>query len=124
VDGLNQSEVRRQLGAKETYNKEYVSLTGQSGTTWGAVGANILDWVSIRLLNILWGFISFIYFLSVKWMMLHLNSNDFSQAMRSCPGSSKPIYISVGHRISLDSAIGVVKYCSKYRVPEPTRQVE
>ncbi|KAK1612699.1 hypothetical protein QYE76_036372 [Lolium multiflorum] len=81
VDGLNQSEVRRQLEAKENCNKEYILLTGQSGATWGA-------------------------------------------AMRSCPGSSKPIYTSVGHRISLDSAIGVVKYCCKYRVPEPTRQAD
>lgn len=81
VDGLNQSEVRRQLEAKENCNKEYILLTGQSGATWGA-------------------------------------------AMRSCPGSSKPIYISVGNRISLDSAIGVVKYCCKYRVPEPTRQAD
>ncbi|KAF0904880.1 hypothetical protein E2562_038606, partial [Oryza meyeriana var. granulata] len=79
VDGLNQSEVRRQLEAKENCNKELFLLTGQSGTTWGA-------------------------------------------AMRSCPGSSKPIYISVGHRISLDSAIGVVKFCSNYRIPEPIRQ--
>uniref|UniRef100_A0ACD5UIG0 Uncharacterized protein n=1 Tax=Avena sativa TaxID=4498 RepID=A0ACD5UIG0_AVESA len=81
VDGLNQSEVRRQIEAKENYNKEYISLTGQSGTTWGA-------------------------------------------AMRSCPGSSKPIYISVGHRISLVSAIGIVKYCCKYRVPEAIRQAD
>ncbi|KQK16986.1 hypothetical protein BRADI_1g31767v3 [Brachypodium distachyon] len=81
VDGLNQSEIRRKLEAKENCNKEFIPLTGQSGMTWGA-------------------------------------------AMRSCPGSSKPIYISIGHRISLDSAIGIVKYCSKYRVPEPTRQAD
>uniref|UniRef100_A0A0D3GJM0 Endonuclease V n=1 Tax=Oryza barthii TaxID=65489 RepID=A0A0D3GJM0_9ORYZ len=79
VDGLNQSELRRQLEAKENCNKELILLTGQSGTTWGA-------------------------------------------AMRSCPGLSKPIYISVGHRISLDSAIGIVKFCSNYRIPEPIRQ--
>uniref|UniRef100_A0A0E0GWW0 Endonuclease V n=1 Tax=Oryza nivara TaxID=4536 RepID=A0A0E0GWW0_ORYNI len=81
VDGLNQSELRRQLEAKENCNKELILLTGQSGTTWGA-------------------------------------------AMCSCPGLSKPIYISVGHRISLDSAIGIVKFCSNYRIPEPIRQVE
>nr|CAD1832045.1 unnamed protein product [Ananas comosus var. bracteatus] len=45
-------------------------------------------------------------------------------AMRSTPGSSKPIYISVGHRISLDSAVKVTKLCSKFRVPEPTRQAD
>ncbi|KAE8818010.1 endonuclease V [Hordeum vulgare] len=81
VDGLNQSEVRKQLEAKGNCNEECISLTGQSGTTWGA-------------------------------------------AMCSCSGSSRPIYISVGHRISLDSAIGIVKYCSRYRIPEPTRQAD
>uniref|UniRef100_A0ACD5UHQ9 Uncharacterized protein n=1 Tax=Avena sativa TaxID=4498 RepID=A0ACD5UHQ9_AVESA len=43
VDGLNQSEVRRQIEAKENYNKEYISLTGQSGTTWGAVRDSLLN---------------------------------------------------------------------------------
>ncbi|KAL6603691.1 hypothetical protein ACP70R_044052 [Stipagrostis hirtigluma subsp. patula] len=81
VDGLNQSEVRRQLEAEENCSKELISLTGQSGTTWG-------------------------------------------MAMRSCSGSLKPIYISVGHRISLDSATAIVKFCCKYRVPEPIRQAD
>nr|XP_009420412.1 PREDICTED: endonuclease V isoform X3 [Musa acuminata subsp. malaccensis] len=44
-------------------------------------------------------------------------------AMRSILGSSKPIYVSIGHRISLDSAISIVKTCCKYRIPEPIRQV-
>lgn len=37
--------------------------------------------------------------------------------------SLKPIYVSVGHRISLDSAVMIVKMTCKYRVPEPIRQV-
>ncbi|KAF8687268.1 hypothetical protein HU200_042944 [Digitaria exilis] len=81
VDGLNQSEVRRELEGKEKCNKEFISLTGLSGTTWGV-------------------------------------------AMRSSPSSSKPVYISIGHRISLDSATAIVKLCCKYRVPEPTRQAD
>lgn len=36
---------------------------------------------------------------------------------------TKPVYVSVGHRISLDSAIRWVMQCQKgYRLPEPTRQ--
>ncbi|XP_050265120.1 uncharacterized protein LOC126709078 isoform X2 [Quercus robur] len=45
-------------------------------------------------------------------------------AMRSTKGSLKPIFISVGHRVSLDTAITIVKMTCKYRVPEPTRQAD
>ncbi|XP_013625802.1 PREDICTED: endonuclease V isoform X2 [Brassica oleracea var. oleracea] len=38
--------------------------------------------------------------------------------------SVKPIYVSLGHRISLDSAVEVVKMTCKYRVPEPIRQAD
>eukprot|EP00268_Persea_americana_P059339 TRINITY_DN7267_c0_g1_i7.p1 TRINITY_DN7267_c0_g1~~TRINITY_DN7267_c0_g1_i7.p1 ORF type:complete len:257 (-),score=36.85 TRINITY_DN7267_c0_g1_i7:322-1092(-) len=43
-------------------------------------------------------------------------------AMRSTEGSLKPLFISTGHRILLNSAIKVVKMCCKYHVPEPIRQ--
>ncbi|KAK1316169.1 hypothetical protein QJS10_CPA05g02484 [Acorus calamus] len=45
-------------------------------------------------------------------------------ALRSTPGSSKPIFISTGNRISLESSIKVVKMCCKYRVPESIRQAD
>ena len=32
-----------------------------------------------------------------------------------------PIYVSIGHKISLESARNVVLAASKYRVPEPIR---
>jgi deoxyribonuclease V len=32
---------------------------------------------------------------------------------------AKPIYISLGHRISLETAVKIVKHCSKRRIPEP-----
>jgi len=35
--------------------------------------------------------------------------------------NTTPIYVSVGHRISLKTAIDLVLKTSKYRVPEPTR---
>lgn len=35
----------------------------------------------------------------------------------------KPIFISVGHRVSLATAIETVKMTCRFRVPEPTRQV-
>lgn len=35
-----------------------------------------------------------------------------------------PIFVSIGHRISLESALTIVEACSFYRVPEPVRQAD
>lgn len=36
---------------------------------------------------------------------------------------TKPLYVSVGHKLSLDRAIKIVKKCTgKYRIPEPIRR--
>ncbi|RAL52974.1 hypothetical protein DM860_007742 [Cuscuta australis] len=43
-------------------------------------------------------------------------------AVCSTNSSSKPIFISVGHRISLDTAITLVRMTCKFRIPEPIRQ--
>lgn len=40
------------------------------------------------------------------------------------PRTTKPIYVSVGHRISLDRAVKIVSKCCKYRVPEPVRHAD
>ncbi|KAM3199643.1 endonuclease V isoform X2 [Capsicum annuum] len=45
-------------------------------------------------------------------------------AMRSSQGSLKPIFISVGHRISLATAIEIVRMVCRFRVPEPIRQAD
>ncbi|XP_035993002.1 endonuclease V isoform X4 [Fundulus heteroclitus] len=44
------------------------------------------------------------------------------KALRSCDKSSKPVYVSVGHKISLDTAVRLTHACCRYRVPEPIRQ--
>jgi len=37
-------------------------------------------------------------------------------------GERKPIYVSVGHKVSLERAIAIVKHCApRYRIPEPIR---
>ena len=34
----------------------------------------------------------------------------------------KPVYVSIGHRITLEDAVGIVlRCCTRYRLPEPTR---
>lgn len=42
-------------------------------------------------------------------------------------GQSKtrnPVYISIGHRMSLESSVNVVKHCCLFRIPEPIRQAD
>jgi deoxyribonuclease V len=37
------------------------------------------------------------------------------------PGS-KPIYVSIGHMVSLETAVEIVRHCSKGKIPEPLLQ--
>ncbi|XP_045428254.1 endonuclease V isoform X5 [Pipistrellus kuhlii] len=46
------------------------------------------------------------------------------QALRSHDGSSKPLYISVGHKMSLETAVRLTRSCCRFRVPEPVRQAD
>lgn len=46
------------------------------------------------------------------------------KALRSSEKSSKPVYVSVGHKISLDTAVRLTHSCCRYRVPEPIRQAD
>ena len=32
----------------------------------------------------------------------------------------KPVYVSIGHMVSLETAVKIVKHCTKNRIPEPT----
>ncbi|NXU35911.1 ENDOV Endonuclease, partial [Drymodes brunneopygia] len=43
-------------------------------------------------------------------------------ALRSYNNSCKPLYISVGHRVSLGTAVRLVRACCRFRIPEPIRQ--
>ncbi|KAM6972012.1 endonuclease V-like, partial [Aplochiton taeniatus] len=46
------------------------------------------------------------------------------KALRSSDSSTKPVYVSVGHKISLDTAVRLTHACCRYRVPEPIRQAD
>uniref|UniRef100_K3WTZ8 Endonuclease V n=1 Tax=Globisporangium ultimum (strain ATCC 200006 / CBS 805.95 / DAOM BR144) TaxID=431595 RepID=K3WTZ8_GLOUD len=39
-------------------------------------------------------------------------------------GVENPVFVSVGHKVSLDSSLRIVKACSRYRIPEPIRQAD
>ncbi|XP_058417805.1 endonuclease V isoform X3 [Diceros bicornis minor] len=45
-------------------------------------------------------------------------------ALKSHDHSTKPLYISVGHKISLEAAVRLTLVCCRFRVPEPVRQAD
>lgn len=56
-----------------------------------------------------------------SWTFLKHRDEPVGAALRTRRGV-KPLYVSVGHKVDLESAIGrVLTCCSGYRMPEPTR---
>eukprot|EP00794_Sanderia_malayensis_P008799 gene8799-9740_t len=46
------------------------------------------------------------------------------QALRSTDKSSNPVFVSVGHKISLETSTNIVNQCCKFRTPEAVRQAD
>jgi deoxyribonuclease V len=56
------------------------------------------------------------------WSPVLYEDETVGAAVQTKPGV-KPVYVSVGHKISLKTAIKIVKHCTKdYRIPEPVRE--
>ena len=56
-----------------------------------------------------------------EWQPLLDGGEVIGAALRTRAGA-KPIFVSVGHRVSLETAIDLVMCCTRnYRIPEPTR---
>ncbi|KFQ09441.1 Endonuclease V, partial [Leptosomus discolor] len=47
-----------------------------------------------------------------------------TQVLRSHNNTSRPLYVSVGHRVCLETAVRLVRSCCRYRIPEPIRQAD
>ncbi|KAH7488792.1 Endonuclease V [Phytophthora ramorum] len=45
-------------------------------------------------------------------------------ALCGTAGVKNPVYVSVGHMLSLDTSVAIAQACSKFRVPEPIRQAD
>jgi deoxyinosine 3'endonuclease (endonuclease V) len=50
-----------------------------------------------------------------------LSGAVWGAALKCTEKSTDPLIVSQGHKITLDTALDVVKKCTKYRVPEPVR---
>ena len=56
-----------------------------------------------------------------SWTPLMDGDEVIGAALRTRAGS-KPIYVSPGHRVSLETAVAIVRQCTRsYRLPEPVR---
>jgi len=59
------------------------------------------------------------------WTPLTGNQNDVIGAVVRTKDKTNPVYVSVGHKIDLPSAIRYTLACVRgYRIPEPTRQAD
>jgi len=52
------------------------------------------------------------------------SGRTYGMALKSCDSTKNPIYISPGHKISMDTAVKIVAKCCNFRIPEPTRQAD
>ncbi|CAI9734567.1 endonuclease V-like isoform X1 [Octopus vulgaris] len=57
-------------------------------------------------------------------LVRELDNKTIAYALKSTKDSKKPIYISQGYKVSLSTAVWLVKQCCKYRIPEPVRMAD
>jgi deoxyribonuclease V len=56
-----------------------------------------------------------------EWTSVRVGGEILGAALRSTHRAKRPVYVSTGHRVSLQAAIRIVSRLSVHRVPEPTR---
>ncbi|XP_078347291.1 endonuclease V-like [Oculina patagonica] len=56
--------------------------------------------------------------------LLGSSGTTWGKALRSTQQACNPIYVSVGHKIGLETAVSLTHACCQYRIPEPIRQAD
>lgn len=51
-----------------------------------------------------------------------IDKNEIIGAIINTKKTSKPVFVSIGHMVSLETAIRIIKHCTKNRIPEPLLQ--
>ncbi|XP_078701632.1 endonuclease V-like [Branchiostoma floridae x Branchiostoma belcheri] len=59
-----------------------------------------------------------------SFLVVGTSGKVYGRALLSKDGITSPVYVSVGHRVTLDTAVKLVYACCQYRVPEPIRQAD
>lgn len=61
---------------------------------------------------------------AARWYEIENGGEVIARAVRCSDSSRQPVFVSVGHAISLETAQWLVELCSRYRVPEPIRHAD
>ncbi|XP_062620767.1 endonuclease V-like [Saccostrea cucullata] len=56
--------------------------------------------------------------------LVGVSGKYYGKGLKGCEGATKPVYVSPGHKISIESAALLVHQCCKFRVPEPIRKAD
>ncbi|XP_071797466.1 endonuclease V-like isoform X2 [Asterias amurensis] len=56
--------------------------------------------------------------------LITTSGRTLGMALRGSEKSSNPIFVSVGHKVSLATAVRLARRCCRYRVAEPVRQAD
>ncbi|KAL6076216.1 ENDOV Endonuclease [Balamuthia mandrillaris] len=60
-----------------------------------------------------------------QWVeLVGASGKVWGAALRSTDDTTSPVFVSVGHRLSLSTALRATVACCKFRVPEPVRQAD
>jgi deoxyribonuclease V len=51
-----------------------------------------------------------------------VDKGEIIGAVVTAKQGGKPVYVSIGHMVSLETAVEIVKHCAKSRIPEPLLQ--
>ncbi len=51
-----------------------------------------------------------------------VDKDEIIGAVVTTKQNAKPVFVSIGHMVSLETAIKIVKHCAKNRIPEPLLQ--
>ena len=54
--------------------------------------------------------------------LVAINGKVVGHAIKRSVEVRQPVYVSVGHKVSLDTACDIVHRCCSHRIPEPIRQ--